>query len=171
MRWKNAEICASSRTPIQDLQTLHPEKIPRSKNKQEDVLIKLASKTFDHLTKKVLVEILPERSIDIQEVVVVETSQPNWMTSYFDYLLRGILPEDIIEARNTKIKSPQYTIHGRILYRKSYLAPWLKCVTQLEGMAILQETDAGDAGAHEEPGHYLERYFALESTGPTLIKT
>lgn len=92
------------------------------------------------------------------------------MTSYFDYLLRGILPEDIIEARNTKIKSPQYTIHGGILYRKCYLAPWLKCVTQLEGMAILQETDAGDAGAHEGARALSGKIFRLRIYWPDINK-
>lgn len=38
--------------------------IPRSENKRADALSKLASTCFDHLSNKVLVEVLRERSID-----------------------------------------------------------------------------------------------------------
>lgn len=38
--------------------------IPRSKNKREGALSKLASSTFPHLTKKVLVEIMQVKEID-----------------------------------------------------------------------------------------------------------
>nr|KAJ0187504.1 hypothetical protein LSAT_V11C900490490 [Lactuca sativa] len=40
------------------------KQISQGKNGREDTLSKLASTSYDHLTKKVLVEVLPERSID-----------------------------------------------------------------------------------------------------------
>ncbi|KAL7597648.1 hypothetical protein Lser_V15G26757 [Lactuca serriola] len=40
------------------------KQIPRSENKRADALSKLASTCFDHLSKKVLVEVLRERSIN-----------------------------------------------------------------------------------------------------------
>lgn len=40
------------------------KQIPRSKNRRMDALSKLASTCFDHLSKKVLVEVLKERSIE-----------------------------------------------------------------------------------------------------------
>lgn len=54
-----------------------------------------------------MVEILPSSSIDNQEFDALGVSQPNCMTPYFDYLLNGILPNNDIEARKIKIKSPQ----------------------------------------------------------------
>ncbi|GJU62271.1 reverse transcriptase domain-containing protein [Tanacetum coccineum] len=46
--------------------------IPRSKNKRVDALSKLASSSFSHLTKSVLVEIVPCRNIDVKAVNIVE---------------------------------------------------------------------------------------------------
>lgn len=40
------------------------KQIPRGDNRRADSLSKLASTCFDHLSKKVLVEVLKERSID-----------------------------------------------------------------------------------------------------------
>nr|GFC57612.1 reverse transcriptase domain-containing protein [Tanacetum cinerariifolium] len=44
------------------------ENIPRNTNQKADVLSKLASVMFNHLTKEVLVEVLNERSTENQEV-------------------------------------------------------------------------------------------------------
>uniref|UniRef100_A0A251UTL5 RNase H type-1 domain-containing protein n=1 Tax=Helianthus annuus TaxID=4232 RepID=A0A251UTL5_HELAN len=49
-------------------QACNIKQIPRSQNKKADALSKLASLTFAHLTKKVLVEVLKARSIDELEV-------------------------------------------------------------------------------------------------------
>ncbi|GJR70810.1 reverse transcriptase domain-containing protein [Tanacetum coccineum] len=51
--------------------------VPRSKNKKADALSKIASTSFAHLSKQVLVEILKEKSIQEEEVAtVVEEEGP-----------------------------------------------------------------------------------------------
>ncbi|GJZ09599.1 reverse transcriptase domain-containing protein [Tanacetum coccineum] len=55
--------------------------VSRSKNKKADALSKIASTSFAHLSKQVLVEILNEKSINGKEVAtVVEEEEPTWMT-------------------------------------------------------------------------------------------
>ncbi|XP_021985926.1 uncharacterized protein LOC110882149 [Helianthus annuus] len=103
--------------------------IPRSQNKMADALSKLASLTFAHLTKKVLVEVLKAPSIDELEVQDVVTDEdPNWMTPIKKFLKNGELPNDQIEAERVKIKARQYVLQGETLYKKGYLAPLLRCV-------------------------------------------
>ncbi|GKA68392.1 hypothetical protein Tco_0768309 [Tanacetum coccineum] len=68
------------------------EHIRRNQNKKADALSKLASITFEHLTKEVLVEILARRSIKEKEVLQVETKEDeSWMTLIHEYLLSGLL--------------------------------------------------------------------------------
>ncbi|GJS86121.1 RNA-directed DNA polymerase, eukaryota, reverse transcriptase zinc-binding domain protein [Tanacetum coccineum] len=51
------------------------------KIKVRNIDVKLATHAFDHLTKKVLVEVLAERSTDQKEVgAIVEEEEDNWMT-------------------------------------------------------------------------------------------
>nr|GEW15812.1 reverse transcriptase domain-containing protein [Tanacetum cinerariifolium] len=77
--------------------------VPRSKNKKADALRKIASTSFAHLSKQVLVEVLKDKSIQEREIeTVVEEEGPTWMTQY--ELLEGIL------------------------YRRSFLKPWLSLV-------------------------------------------
>nr|KAJ0226288.1 hypothetical protein LSAT_V11C100048360 [Lactuca sativa] len=55
------------------------KQIPRSENRRADALRKLASICFDHLSKKVLVEVLKERSIDERQVGTLSADGPTWM--------------------------------------------------------------------------------------------
>ncbi|GJV81964.1 reverse transcriptase domain-containing protein [Tanacetum coccineum] len=57
------------------------KQIPRSENKKADALSKIASTSFAHLSKQVLVEELKEKSINEKEILdVVEEEGNTWMT-------------------------------------------------------------------------------------------
>ncbi|GKD02212.1 reverse transcriptase domain-containing protein [Tanacetum coccineum] len=57
------------------------KQIPQSKNKKADALSKIASTSFAHLNKQVLVEELNEKSINEKEILdVVEEEGNTWMT-------------------------------------------------------------------------------------------
>ncbi|GJW88906.1 reverse transcriptase domain-containing protein [Tanacetum coccineum] len=75
--------------------------VSRSKNKKADALSKIASTSFTHLSKQVLVEELKKKSINAAEVLaVVEEEGDTWMTPIFRYLSDGTLP-----AKGEKSKS------------------------------------------------------------------
>nr|GEY75462.1 hypothetical protein [Tanacetum cinerariifolium] len=64
------------------------ENIPRNMNQKAYVLSQLASVAFNNLMKKVLLEVLNERSMKGQEIhTIVEEERDNWMT-----LIRRCLP-------------------------------------------------------------------------------
>ncbi|GKC42070.1 reverse transcriptase domain-containing protein [Tanacetum coccineum] len=102
--------------------------VSRSKNKKADALSKMASTSFAHLSKKILVEILKEKSIKEKEVAaVVEEEEPTWMTPIIEYLRDGTLPADSKDASKLRIKARQYELLKWVLYRRSFLKPWLRC--------------------------------------------
>ncbi|GKC53882.1 reverse transcriptase domain-containing protein [Tanacetum coccineum] len=73
--------------------------VPRSKNKKADALSKIASTSFAHLSKQVLVEVLHEKSIQEKEVAtVVKEAGPTWITPIVEYLKDGILPKNKKES-------------------------------------------------------------------------
>nr|GEV16127.1 reverse transcriptase domain-containing protein [Tanacetum cinerariifolium] len=69
------------------------KQIPRGENKKADALSKIASSSFAHLSKQVLVEELREKSIDEKKVLAVVEERHTWMTLVYEYLTEGILPE------------------------------------------------------------------------------
>ncbi|GJY97721.1 reverse transcriptase domain-containing protein [Tanacetum coccineum] len=82
--------------------------VPHIKNKKADALSKIASTSFAHLSKQVLVEVLQEKSIQEKEVTaVVEEDGQTWMTPIMEYLKDGTLPGDRKEASKLRIKARQ----------------------------------------------------------------
>ncbi|GKA15438.1 reverse transcriptase domain-containing protein [Tanacetum coccineum] len=91
---------AKAREYISEFKTFSIENIPRGSNQKADVLSKLATVPFHNLTKEILVEVLNERSTEVQEVqTIVEEEGDNWMTPIIKYLEEGIVPSDSNEAR------------------------------------------------------------------------
>ncbi|GJZ73958.1 reverse transcriptase domain-containing protein [Tanacetum coccineum] len=87
-----------------------------------DSMIKYLAKARDHLavfhnlTRKILVEVLNERSTEVQEVqTIIEEEGDNWMTPIIKYLEEGIVPSDKNEARALRAKIGQYTIESGVL--------------------------------------------------------
>ncbi|GKC80513.1 reverse transcriptase domain-containing protein, partial [Tanacetum coccineum] len=81
-------------------------------------LVKIASTSFAHLSKQVLVEILKEKSIHDEEVAtVVEEEGITWMTPIIEYLKDGTLPGDRKEASKLRIKARHYELLEGVLYK------------------------------------------------------
>ncbi|GKD31245.1 reverse transcriptase domain-containing protein [Tanacetum coccineum] len=74
--------------------------VPRSENKKVDTLSKIASTSFAHLSKQVLVKELKEKSLNELEILaVVEEEGTTWMTPIYEYLTEETLPVDVNKAR------------------------------------------------------------------------
>ncbi|GKC07807.1 reverse transcriptase domain-containing protein [Tanacetum coccineum] len=114
---------------ISNFKTFSIEQVPRSENKKADALSKITSISFAHLTKQVLVEIL-KKEIDRRERGTCHYGGRGycWMTPLIEYLAKGTLPAEMKRARAIKIKAIQYTLISGVLYRKSFLEPWLRFI-------------------------------------------
>ncbi|GKE50272.1 hypothetical protein Tco_1481530 [Tanacetum coccineum] len=120
------------------------KQVPRGENKKADALKKIASTSFAHMSKQVLVEELKEKSIDEKEVLaVVEEEGRTWMTPFHEYLVEKILPEEKKKARVVRRKARRYAITKRVLYKKCFLGPWLRCVGPLQANYVLREIHEG----------------------------
>nr|GFD04973.1 reverse transcriptase domain-containing protein [Tanacetum cinerariifolium] len=111
---------------VSRFKTFSIRQVPQSKNKKADALSKIVSTSFTHLSKQVLVEVLETKSIIGKEVTaVIEEEGPTWMTELVNYLKEGTLPEDEKVARKIRLKARQYELMKGILYKRSFLTPWL----------------------------------------------
>ncbi|XP_071719444.1 uncharacterized protein [Rutidosis leptorrhynchoides] len=127
-------------------------------NKKADALSKLASLTFEHLAKEVLVEVLEKKSILEEEVNdLIHEDEVTWMTPLQVYLKAGTLPEDKNEARKIRIKVPSYKMMNGALYRRSFLTPRLQCVGPKQATIIIQEMHKGICGLHAGPSSVVTK--------------
>ncbi|GJV89500.1 reverse transcriptase domain-containing protein [Tanacetum coccineum] len=87
----------------------------------------MASTSFAHLSKKVLVEELKEKSIsEVEILAVVEEEGDTWMTPLFKYLTEGTLPAKVKKARAIR----------------------RKCVGPLQVNYVLREIHEGSCSMH-----------------------
>nr|GEV29908.1 reverse transcriptase domain-containing protein [Tanacetum cinerariifolium] len=125
---------------------------PKKQKKKADTLSKIASTSFTHLSKQVLVEVLIEKSIQEKEVVtVVEEDGPIWMTPIMEYLKDRTLPDDRKEANKLRIKARRYELLEGVLYRRSFLKLWLRCVGPLQEDYVIREIHEGSCSMHAGP--------------------
>ncbi|PWA82285.1 ribonuclease H-like domain-containing protein [Artemisia annua] len=109
--------------------TASKESMIRAQNQKADVLSKLASVAFNHLTKEILVEVLKKPSTEEGGVnAIVEEEGDNWMTPIIRCLKEGVWPGDPNEARALRMKIPHYTLEGDVLFKRSYMNPMARCV-------------------------------------------
>ncbi|GJV97477.1 reverse transcriptase domain-containing protein, partial [Tanacetum coccineum] len=165
---------AKAREYISEFQTFSIENIPRGSNQKADVLSKLATVPFHNLTKEILVEVLNERSTEVQEVqTIVEEEGDNWMTPIIKYLEEGIVPSDKNEARALRAKIGQYTMESGVLFKKGYLIPMLRCVGPLQANYVIREIHMGSCGMHVDAKTEVDKCDScqIHSPIPRLPKT
>ncbi|GJT74866.1 reverse transcriptase domain-containing protein [Tanacetum coccineum] len=157
------------KTLIGSFKNFSIKRVPRSENKKADALSKIVSTSFAHLTKQVLVEELDEKSINEKEVLaVVEEEGSTWMTPIYEYLTEEILPAEKEKARAIRRKSRRYSVINGVLYKKSYLGPWLRCVGPLQANYVVREIHEGSCSMHAETRSVVAKAIRTGYYWPTM---
>ncbi|XP_071739778.1 uncharacterized protein [Rutidosis leptorrhynchoides] len=137
------------RSPIIEFDDSKIIQIPRSQNMQEDVFSKLVALTFNHLKKKVLVEQIFKKSIELSKLTtVIEEAEHCCMTNNVEFLKTGSLPKDDKEAKKIKVKAPMYELRDDVLYKKSYLRLSFHCVGPKQAEKIIDDVHTGVCALH-----------------------
>ncbi|GKE26339.1 reverse transcriptase domain-containing protein [Tanacetum coccineum] len=145
------------------------KQVPRGENKKADALSKMASSSFAHLSKQVLVEELKEKSIDEKEVLaVVEEEGRTLMTPIYEYLTKEILPEEKRKGRAICRKAGRYVVTNGILYKRSFLGPWLRCVGPLQANYVLREIHEGSCSMYTGPRSVVAKALRSGYYWPTM---
>nr|GEV51482.1 reverse transcriptase domain-containing protein [Tanacetum cinerariifolium] len=154
---------------VSGFKTFSINRVPRSKNKKADALSKIASTSFAHLSKQVLVEVLDSKSITGKEVTaLIEEECLTWMTELVNYLKEGTLPADKKEARKIRLKACQYELIEGILDKRSFLTPWLRCVGPLQAEYVIKEIHEGSCSIHAGPRSIVAKAIRLRYFWPTM---
>nr|GEZ81934.1 retrovirus-related Pol polyprotein from transposon 17.6 [Tanacetum cinerariifolium] len=101
---------------------------------------------------------------------VIEKEGPTWMTELVNYLKEGTLLEDEKEARKIRLKARQYELMEGILYKRSFLTPWLRCVGPLQAKYVMKEIHEGSCSMHAGPRSVVAKAIQLGYFWPTMYK-
>ncbi|GJV27060.1 reverse transcriptase domain-containing protein [Tanacetum coccineum] len=108
----------------------------------------------------------------------IQEEGPTWMTPIIEYLRNETLLNDRKEASKLRIKARQYELLEGILYRRSFLKPWLRCVGPLQADYVIREIHEGScntpssaktSSAAADPHHGPMAYkWGIDIAGPFL---
>ncbi|XP_071933859.1 uncharacterized protein [Coffea arabica] len=143
------------------------QRILRSQSRRANALSKLASTSFSALNKTVLVEVLSEQGY-LEDKVYSVSSGDSWMDPLVRFLGHGVLPDDKVAARKIQRKSARYALRDGYLYKRSYLGPWLKCITVEEREKVLRSIHEEICGTHVEYQMLVKKALLLGYFWPTI---
>nr|GFA20300.1 reverse transcriptase domain-containing protein [Tanacetum cinerariifolium] len=92
------------------------------------------------------------------------------MTRLVDYLKEGVLPEDKKEARKLRLKARQYELMEGVLYRRSFLTLWLRCVGPLQADYVMREIHERSCSMHAGPRSVVAKAVRVGYYWPTMHK-
>ncbi|XP_063949979.1 uncharacterized protein LOC135152800 [Daucus carota subsp. sativus] len=123
------------------------EHIPREENTKADALSQFASSENEVCSGSVYYQVLKTPSINAKLVAPIDTGA-TWIDEVKTYLETGHLPPDAGEARKLQVRALKYALIEGILYKKSFVIPYLKCLRPDEAREALKEVHEGICGQH-----------------------
>ncbi|GJV54548.1 reverse transcriptase domain-containing protein [Tanacetum coccineum] len=99
---------------------------------------------------------------------VIEEQDPTWMTPIIEFVSKGTLPLEQKEARRIRRTAQRFELRNGVLYRRSFLQPWLRCVGPIQADYVLREIHAGSCSMHSGPRSVVARALRSGYYWPTM---
>ncbi|XP_065635164.1 uncharacterized protein LOC136069940 [Quercus suber] len=138
--------------------------IPKEENIEADTLAKEASAN-EAIDKFDEIRYMP--SIKLPEMLQIE-GEENWMTPIVSYLKDGRLPKGKDEARKLKVKSARYVLVDKMLYKRGFSQPYLRCLAPDEINYMLREVHEGACGNHSGARSLVHKVICAGYYWPTI---
>nr|XP_017246807.1 PREDICTED: uncharacterized protein LOC108218398 [Daucus carota subsp. sativus] len=145
------------------------EYIPREENAKADALSQFASSDNEVCSGSVYYQVLRTPSINAKLIAPIDTGA-TWMDEIKMYLESGHLPPNAEEARKLKVRALKYVLIEGILYRKSYVIPYLRCLRPEEAREALREVHEGVCGQHLGGRALAHKVTRLGFYWPDMLK-
>jgi hypothetical protein len=94
------------------------------------------------------IQILAQPTVTKDTIILVLEVIPPWADELVGYLQKGDLPNDKKAAIKLKTRATQFTLINNTLYKRGFMLPLLKCVSQEKGDYILREIHEGVCENH-----------------------
>ncbi|GKC63909.1 reverse transcriptase domain-containing protein [Tanacetum coccineum] len=119
---------------------------------------------------QILADFLVEKPDDAPaDTSVKETPKEVWtLFTDVEYLRDGTLPEDSKDASKLYVKARQYELLQGVLYRRSFLKPWLRCVRPLQADYVIREIHEGSCSLHAGPRSVVAKAMRSGYYWPTM---
>ena len=121
--------------------------IPREENTNADALSQFASSETGSCEGSIYFQVLKTPSIEAKLIAPIDVGSC-WMDPIKAHLKTGWVPTNVMEARKLSSRGLKYVLIDGVLYKKSFVIPFLKCLNPREADAALKEVHEGICGQH-----------------------
>ena len=146
--------------------------VPRAENKEADELAKAAA-TNSHIPLEVFYHVVKKPATDMLKMAfnsVMLVQNEDWRQVIIDTIHNSSSPKSEAEEHRMSARARNYTIIDNKLYKKGVVQPMLKCITQEEGIELLQEIHAGICGSHIGPRALSAKAIRQGFYWPTILQ-
>ena len=115
-------------------------------NAKADALSKFALSEIEESSGSVYFHVLKTRIIDVKLIAL--GLGMSWIDPIKAHIQTGWLPNDVTKARKFVVRALKYSLIDEILYKRSYVVPYLRCLRPDEAFLALEEVHEGICGQH-----------------------
>ena len=150
------------------------KQIPRDQNTKADVLANLGSTLRKCDFKSIPIAYLAEPAISKEGNVVQpddnRVESTSWTQPILEYLERGILPEDKLEARKLRMRATRYHVVSGTLFRRACASYDIlqRCLEKGQWEPTLKEFHEGECRSHAAGRSLLNKILAYGYYWPTM---
>ncbi|XP_074362454.1 uncharacterized protein LOC141702723 [Apium graveolens] len=119
---------------------------PREENTTEDVLSQFSSSEIKNYLRIIYFQVLKTPTIHVINMIAPVGVASCWIDPIKTHLEIGWLPDDAQEACKLSVRALRYSLIEGLLYKRSFVIPYLKCLRPLEAEETLKEAHEGICG-------------------------
>ncbi|XP_074347078.1 uncharacterized protein LOC141685900 [Apium graveolens] len=135
----------------------YAEYVPREENTIADALSQFASSEIENYPRSIYFLVLKAPTIHVINLIAPAGVANCWIDPIKTHLEIGWLPDDAQEVRKLSVRALRYSLIEGLLYKRSFVIPYLKCLRPLEAEEGLKEAHEGICGQHLGAGPSLTR--------------
>ena len=90
------------------------------------------------------------------------------MTPIISYLKDGKLPEGKDKARKLRVRSARYVLMNKVLYKKGFSQPYLRCLAPDEDNYVLREVHEGTCGNYSRARSLVHKVVHIGYYWPNM---
>ncbi|XP_074377109.1 uncharacterized protein LOC141718629 [Apium graveolens] len=127
----------------------YTEHIPREENTTADTLSQFASSEIKYYPRSIYFQVLKTPTIYVINLIAPVGVASCWIDTIKTHLETAWLPDDAQEACKLSVRALRYSLIEVLLYKRSFVIPYLKCLTPLEAEEALKEAHERICGQHQ----------------------
>ncbi|XP_074336719.1 uncharacterized protein LOC141673890 [Apium graveolens] len=143
--------------------------VPREENTTADALSQFASSEIENYLRIIYFQVWKTPTIHVINLIAPVGVTRCWIDPIKTHLETGWIPDDAQEARKLSVRALRYSLIEGLLYQRSFVIPYVKCLRPLEAEKALKEAHEGICGQHLGGRALSHKITRLGFYWPTML--